>query len=161
VATINENLHVAAALSCRTFTPPEGCISDLAVLANAGIDADKLEHIYRGGARQAGTAVDETRPAGIVVGAEGSLRAFKVSAITAPAGAATVTADLRVNGVSVLTGVVTLNNTHTARQVVSGTITTPDLEDGDMIEVVVNETTSGGTQATGLIAEATWSEDAQ
>lgn len=99
----------------------------------------------------AGTAVSATYPLGEMTGAGTILRA-SCYLIVACIGAATVTVDFLKNGVTILSSVLTLNSTHTARQVVGvsppGSVTV--FADGDTFEATVVATPGGGTVGTGL-----------
>jgi hypothetical protein len=97
----------------------------------------------------------------VIYGVSGTLLSFKAGSIVANIGAATVTLDLKKNGVTALSAVITLNNANTARVAVSGTLSVTTLAAGDVLEVVATATAGGGTLATGVFAELRWKEDAQ
>ena len=143
-------------------TLPAGCVEADDVEANAGIEATKLQHQHRPEFNQPNTtATAETRVVYRCYGATGTIVGFHAGSIVACAGAATITVDLRKNGVSVLTGVITLDSTNTARVAEAGTLSVTTLVQGDVLEVVTTATAGGGTIGTGLFAFAEVREDAQ
>lgn len=124
------------------------------------LDAAAVIHEHRADYSQPNTtATSETRAVAVVKGTTGTLRSFSAGSIAANIGAATVTVDLRRNGSTVLSAVITLDSGNTARVVEAGTINSTALAAGDLLEVVVVATAGGGTLATGLMAEVRWTED--
>jgi hypothetical protein len=162
VATrIEGDLYVAGSIGARSMTAPAGSVNNAAVAANAAIDPSKLGHQRRIGYGQPNTAATtETRPIFVCRGATGAILAIHAGSIVAAIGAATVTIDLKKNGATVLTGVVTLNNANTARVAVAGTLATTTLVAGDWLELVITATAGGGTLPTGLFVMVTLNEDA-
>lgn len=153
------DVHVAGALSCKTFSPPASSITNTAVKADAGISATKLEHRFQLVAAQANTAAaDETRVIHVVYGATGSIVAFKAGSIAKAVGDAITTVDLKVNGSSVLSAVITLDSANTNRVAESGTVSTPALVAGDVLEIVIDGTIGTGTLPTGVFAQVTLTE---
>lgn len=143
-------------------TFPAG-ITDAMIAALAKIDQSKLGHQHRIPYNQPNTAATtETRVLYRCYGATATVIELACGSIAIAVGAATVTFDLKKNGTTVLTGVLTLNSSNTARVAVlaslSGTVT---LAAGDVLELVVTATASGGTLPTGIFAELTVKEDAQ
>jgi hypothetical protein len=156
------DVFVAGTLAGTVTTPSAGSVTNTAVAALAGIDQSKLQHQHRDDYAQPNTAATtETKPRAVVYGVTGSLLSFKAGSIAACIGAATITVDLKKNGVSVLSAPITLNNANTARVAVVGTISSAGLVAGDLLEVVVTATAGGGTLGTGVFAETRWKEDAQ
>lgn len=155
-------VHINGALSAKSFTPPAGSIANASIAANAGIDATKLGHQHRANFSQPNTAATtETRVIYTVYGATATLVAFKAGSIAPATGNATVTLDLRKNGATVLTAVVTLNSSNAARVVVAGVLASTSLAQGDVIEVVITATAGTGTLPTGVFGYAEVREDAQ
>lgn len=135
-----------------------GTIGDSQVAATAGISATKLTHDHIEKYSQPNTtATTETR--GLYV-ARNSGTVVEVSAgsIAANVGAATVTVDLKKNGVSILSAVITLDNANTARVVEMGTISGASYVAGDFFEIVITATAGGGTLATGVYIQALFRE---
>jgi hypothetical protein len=85
---------------------------------------------------------------------------FKAGSVTACVGAATITVDLKKNGVSVLTATIVLDNANTARVVEAATITTTAAVAGDVFEVSVAVAAGGGTIGSGVFAYAEFYEAA-
>jgi hypothetical protein len=72
-----------------------------------------------------------------------------------------VTVDLKKNGVSILTSVITLDSGNTNRVVEAGTISGDGtLAAGDWLEVTIAISAGTGTLATGVYAELILNEDA-
>jgi hypothetical protein len=143
------------------MTIPAGAVSNAQVAAGAAIAHDKLDHQYGPLAPLTpGTAQSETVPT-FVARSAGTVLSFKVGAVVANIGAATVTFDLKKNGTTVLTGVVTLNNGDAAYTPKAGTLSgTPTFVAGDVFTVVTVATAGGGTLATGIYATMRVSEGA-
>jgi hypothetical protein len=154
-------MHVTT-LTATNFTPPVGSVVNGSIAAAAGIAATKLEHPIRCTvAQESGTAsTDQTLVVHSVYGATGTLIAFEVGCVTPPVGAAVVEVDLKVNGSSVLSAAVQLTSATAAYTPAAGTISSADLSDGDCIEIEIDETTGGGTQAEGVYANVVIHEDA-
>lgn len=135
-----------------TVALPASGISDKHIAADAAIAASKLQHrtsqVWR--QKDSGDNVVTGNSVIHVAAATGVLREFKAGVITPNISGATVTVDLRKNNVSILSAVVTLNDTHAARQLLAGTITNTAFVAGDVFEVVVTATAGGGTIAKGL-----------
>ncbi len=79
--------------------------------------------------------------------------------LTTCVGDATITVDLKVNGVSVLTAAITLDNGQSARELVAGTIDTDSLSADDVIEVAVTVNAGTGTLGKGVFAYVDLHED--
>lgn len=141
---------------------PDGAVGDAEIEAFAGVAQTKLEHQHRSGLGQPNTtATSETRVVATIYGTSGTLLSFKAGSIAPCSGAATITVDLKKNGASVLSAVITLDSANTARVAESGSFSSTTLAAGDVLEVVVTATAGGGTLGTGLFAEVRWAEDAQ
>jgi hypothetical protein len=141
-------------------TFPDGGVTNAKVASNAAIDADKLEHLHVRTFAQPNTAATaETRVVHEVVGATGTIRTFSAGSIAKAVGDSTVTVDLKVNGTTVLSGVITLDNANTNYVSEPGTISDDDLAAGDVLTVVTTATAGTGTLPTGVFAHVTLSED--
>lgn len=151
------------AVTLASVNLPSECVEDRHVEAGAGIDSDKLEHQHRVTYGQANTAaVDETRIIHVVHGTTGEVIAFVAGSIAKAVGDATCTVDLKKNGTTVLTGVITLDSGNTNRVAEAGTLSgTVTLAVGDVLEVVIDGTIGTGTLPTGVFCSATIKEDAQ
>lgn len=139
-------------------TLPASVISDNQVASSASIDTAKVKHRHSKHYGQNGTASSVTIPIHIARAA-GSVVAIEAGSIVANIGAATVTIDLKKNGSSILTGVITLDSGNTARVLEAGTISSASYVDGDFFELVIVATAGGGTLATGLGVEVTFNEN--
>ena len=115
------DLVVRGTLKASAFQPPNGSIGNNQVGSADPIDASKLKHQYlarlvqpSGSSATAVTqAVHHAHAAGSVVGVE-------VGAVVAATGADTVTVDVKKNGTTVLSGVVTLDSSTAAYAAVLG-----------------------------------------
>lgn len=132
---------------------PASAVGETQVAAAAAISASKLQHQYQPVMAQpsATTAFTESRVVHVARGAA-SVIAFSVGSVVACIGAATITCDLKKNGVSILSATVVLDNANTARVVENGTITSPNLVAGDVLEVTQVSAAGGGTLGTGFFA---------
>lgn len=156
------DLHITGNLSAKTVQLPAGTVDNADIEAAAGIDASKLEHRHQITAAQPKTtAADETRVIHVVYGATGTVLAFRAGSIVANIGDSTVTVDLKKNGSSILTAPITLDSGDSAYAKVAGTIDTPGLVAGDVLEVVIDATVGTGTLATGVFCELVLNEDAE
>jgi len=156
--------HVAGALTCESFTCPSGDLDGVVAEVAAGIKATKLEHQHRAVYAQESetTASDEIRVVHVVWGATGTVIAFEAGCVTDCDGSSTITVDLLLNGVSILTSKITLAAGDGNRVVVAGTLSDTALADGDVLEVAIDAVASG-TDALGLgvFCSLTLHEDAQ
>ena len=84
--------------------------------------------------------------------------AIEAGVVVQAAGAATVTVDLRKNGTTILSGVITLNNTHVAYAEVAGTISSARYVTGDVFEIVLTATAGGGTLPQGVYVNTIFRE---
>jgi hypothetical protein len=134
------DMLVTGDLQCGTITPSAATIFPRA----------NTKHVHACGFGQSGNAVDETRAIHAVVGSTGVMLALRIGCITAPVGAATVTVDLKVNGTTALASVYTIDNATVARAVNTKALSSTALAVGDLIEVVIDATTAGGTLPTGV-----------
>ena len=136
--TLNHDLYVNGAFSCKAFTPPAACIPDVAIPANAGIQASKLqqqpEKSYSNGNSTAVPAADQ-KVIHTGYGAAGSILKFSAGVIQALTGNATISVDLLKNGVSVLTSPIALTNAGAARALVDAVVSQTTYSAGDVFEV--------------------------
>jgi hypothetical protein len=145
-----------------TATLGDGSIDDDAVAVDAGIQATKLQHQHRAKFAQPNSAATtETKVIHVVKGATGIVNEFKAGSIAVAVGNSTVTLDLKKNGVSMLTGVITLDNANTVYIVEAGTLSSTALVAGDVLTVVAVATIGTGTLPTGVFAYADIYEDAE
>ncbi len=126
-------------------------VGDADVKSGTNIDADKLQHRWRATFNQihGSVATTERRPIYYAF-TTGTIVRVKVGSVVICAGAATITVDIKKNGTTVLSAVVTLNSSNVAYTAVDGTITVPALVAGDILECVAVATAGGGTLGQGL-----------
>jgi len=139
---------------------PAGSIENVDINAAAAIAASKLQRgpIIMG--NQSGTAADETIIALFCKGATATLKSFTVSNLTACAGSTALTVDLKKNGTTVLSAVLTLDSSDAAFSESEGVITVPGLVNGDYLTVVIDVTQSGtDTIATGVFWQVEFDAD--
>jgi hypothetical protein len=158
---INATVIGSLVLTAQTVTPSDGSVVNASVANSAGILATKLQQQYTKLYAQASatTASTITIPIHLVRGATCTLDSIKAGSVVANVGAATVTIDLKKNGTTVLSAVITLDNANTARVPEAGTITTAGGVADDLYELVITATAGGGTLATGLFVQVVINED--
>ena len=96
-----------------------------------------------------------------VANAPGTVQSFAAGVLVAAAGAATYTLDLKKNGTTVLTAVITLDNANAINVVEAGTVVSSGVEDyvaGDVFTVVTVATAGGGTLPQGVFFRAVFEE---
>ena len=150
MARIEEDAYFGGTLQAKTLVPSDGCITNAAVVAAAGIAASKLQHRHRPFYSQTGNAAAATVAIHVVRGATGVLNAFAAGSVAKAAGNAAVTVDLKKAGSSILTGVITLDSGNTNRVMEAGTLSNSAVAGGDFLEVVVTADAGTGTLPPGL-----------
>lgn len=154
VQTIPNDVQILGDLSARTMTIPPGSLDDAGVKAGANIDPSKLGHYHEPTYGQNGSATSETR-AFFRARSAGAVLEFLAGSIAIAIGDSTVTIDLKKGGSSILSSVITLNSSRTARVAVAGTLTGGAvIAAGDLLEVVVVATVGTGTLPTGVFWSA-------
>jgi hypothetical protein len=143
-----------------TITP--GSVVDADLSASANLSATKMQHQYCPLFAQANSAAasDTGRVIHVVKGATGTMVAFRAGSIVAATGNATVTIDLKKNGTTMLTAVITLDNANTAYIAEDAALSVTALAAGDVLTLVIVATVGTGVLPTGLFAEAILREDA-
>lgn len=144
-----------------------GGIRDADIAAAAAIAATKVEHQFSIDielAEQDTTVADIEKLAHIVRGGSAELVAFEAAIITAGAGAAdTIEVDLQKGNAgndfaTLCSTVIEIDGTTAVRTPVAAVLSTTALSDGDILKVVVDQTTDT-TQAKGLVCTITLRED--
>jgi hypothetical protein len=138
---------------------PDGVVDAADVAAGAGIEASKLGHQHAITFAQGNTTIAAETRVIHVCGASGTMISFEAGSIGACTGNATITVDLKVNGSSKLSAVITLDSSNTARVAEAGTISAATLADGDVIEVVVAVNAGTGALGTGVFATLTFNQN--
>lgn len=160
VNTTYGDMHVTGTLTAGALTPSGGSVTNSSVSASAAIQASKLEHQLHLTYGQSGTAASVTIPLHCAYGATGDIISIKAGSVAVAVGAATVTVDLKKNGTTCLSGVITLdtgNSTYTGE---AGTLSVTDYVAGDVFTLVIVATAGGGTLPTGLFVTVVLREDA-
>jgi hypothetical protein len=162
---LDGDYHVTGTLSMGRLAAPAASITNTMIAPGASgsyILSTKVQQQWQKTYAQPNTtATTETRVVHVVYGAAGTILGFRAGSIVANLTTATVTVDLKKNGVSVLTAVITLDNANTARVAEAGTLSTTALVAGDVLEVVITATAAGGTLATGVFCQVELTEDPQ
>lgn len=145
----------------RAVSLPDSTVTNADVVTAAGIDASKLEHRRAIGYSQPNTAATtETRTIHVVYGTSGTLLQFAAGSIAKAVGDSTVTVDLKKNGSSVLSAVITLDSGNTNRVLETGTISNTSVAADDWLEIVITATVGTGTLPTGVFVQLVLDEDA-
>ena len=131
------------------------------VTDDAAIEPGKLRHQHRAMYAQesATAAAAESRTVHVVKGAAGEVKTIKFGCVTPCTVDAEITIDLEKDGVSILTGVITLDNSQAAFELVSGTIDTEAVVAGDVLEIVVAVAAGGGALGEGVFGYVDVHED--
>lgn len=157
-----DQLYVAGALTCQSFTPPAGCVRDSAVAAGAGIQATKVQQQYaRAYSQVHGSAASSVRiPIHNVYGATGTLVELVAGVVVAAIGAATVSIQLKKNGSNILSSALVIDNANVAfaEETTTG-FTSTSLVAGDVLELDITATAGGGTLPQGLYVTLVIQED--
>jgi hypothetical protein len=139
---------------------PAATIKNVGVASDAAIAASKSERSFPIVVSQAGPAVTATHLVRFCKGTTGTIKHVTVSNITACAGSSEVTVDVKKNGTTVLSAVVTLNSSKAAYSETEATITVPALADGEYLTVHITATQSGtDALATGVLVQIDIDED--
>lgn len=138
---------------------PNNSFGDSQIGSSNPILATKLKHQYVPTYGQPhGTAAITERKTVHVARSAGDVVAIEAGPVVAAVGVATVTFDLRKNGTTVLTGVITITNAHAAYAKVAGAISSAPYVAGDVFELVVTATAGGGTLPQGVFCDVVFRE---
>lgn len=160
--TIEGDLVVTGTIAAGNIALPASIVTNNSVQAGAGIAATKLQQQrdYCYAQESATDCTSEARVVRRVVGATGTLVAFRAGNVVAAGAATTVTVDLKKNGSTVLSSTITLDNTTTAYTTVAAAgFTSASLVAGDVLEIVI--TLAGSNEPKGVFAQVTLREDPQ
>lgn len=162
-STVQGDLLVTGTLTPANLAIPANSVGNSQIKAGAPanyIDSSKLgSRVWKSYAQPNTTATSETTTLHFVNGATGTVIKFQAGTIGVCSGAATITIDLKKNGSSILSAVITLDNSATARAAVNASIASAGLVAGDWLEAVVVATAGGGTIGTGLFVSLGLNED--
>lgn len=142
-----------------TFTPDNASISNEHLKSTPPIDADKLQHIHVG-ATAFGFAIGGTPTTReeivYVAQVDGVVRNF--SALLNDTGTSTdIDFDLKKNGTTILSAVVTITDATSDRAAVDATISSASYSAGDVFSIAMTVTSSTGAQ--GPFASADFEEN--
>jgi hypothetical protein len=133
------------------LTIPAGAVENASIVPGASVDYTKLQHLDRFIFSQAGavSSATERRVVAVIRGSTATIRSVRAGQTTASVGDSTVNVDVKVNGVTALTGTINLGTT-SAFSLVAGTLSTTSLVAGDVVEVSVVATANTGTLGKGV-----------
>lgn len=154
------DLHINGALTAKTFSAPAGSITNAMVATGAAIDATKLVHRHAPFYSISGTVATTTVVLHNVYGATATVVAAFAGSVVAAIGDSTVTVDIKKNGTTILTAVITLDSGNSAYVKESGTVTVPAGVAGDVYTAVITATAGTGTLPTGFYCGMVVTEDA-
>lgn len=153
--TFDTDLVVRGTLMPSAIVMPANAITtSTQVQAGANINADKLEQrLFPSWSQPNSAATTETRPL-FVAKRAGTVNSVIAGSIAAAIGNSTVTLDVKKNGTTILSAVITLDSSNTARITEAGTISgVGTFVAGDWFEVVIVATVGSGTLPFGVFAQ--------
>jgi len=131
-----------------TLIPGANSIRNSHIKPDAGIDADKMEHVFTVGTNfdlPIGSTPAAREEIVYVADGPGEVRGFH--ALLNDTGTNTsVTFDLKKNGVSILTGVITIVHGDADRQVLDGTLSSATLAAGDVLSIELATSSTSGAK---------------
>ena len=154
---VKEEAYFEQTLQAATLIPSTGCVLNKHVAADAGLEASKLEHRFMRYLNQDDTVVAVTIPIQVARGAGVVKKVEAGSIVVCTTGSVTI--DVKKNGTTVLTSVITLDDGNAVRVMEAGTIAGDGsyLAD-DFFEVVVAIVSSGDLE--GLCIQVEFDEAA-
>lgn len=151
------------ASGASSFTLPPNTVGDAQITAAAPLGVTKARRRFNRTARQAnGSSIATlTERIHIGYGANGTVAAVRCqnTGVVGSGGGMSVTVDVKKNGTSILTAVMTINSSTLLNAIVSGSIATAAFVAGDYFDVVVTATAGGGTLPQGLYVDVVFDED--
>lgn len=139
---------------------PAATIGDSQVTAASPLGVTKTAHQHLKGWRQPNTAATSEARQIHTARAAGVVDDFWAGSIAKAVGDSTVTVDLRKNGTTILSGVITLDSGNANYVAEAGTVSGSAYAAGDTFTVVITATAGTGTLPTGVFAEAVFNEAA-
>lgn len=141
---------------------PANTVGDAGVTAASPLNTTKTRRRFnKGYAQNVGAAAASVT--GVVVhvvyGAVGTVIAVRAGVVVAAVGAATVTIDIKKNGTTILTAVITLDVANTIYIVEAGSVSVSGLVAGDVLTAVLVATAGGGTLPQGVFVDVVIDED--
>tara|TARA_R110000868_G_scaffold42858_2_gene144561 strand:- start:235 stop:729 length:495 start_codon:yes stop_codon:yes gene_type:complete len=159
--TFTEDVTIRGVLAPSTLVVPANAItSSTQVQAGANLNADKTEQrFFPFWAQPNSASTTETRTL-FVANRAGTVNSVKAGSIVAATGNSTVTLDIKKNGTTILSAVITLDSGNTARITEAGTISgAGTFVAGDWFEVVITATVGTGTLPTGVFCQLEVDQD--
>ena len=135
-------------LSTNNFNLGSSTVGDEQIRANANIDADKLQHLYKVGT-SFNLAIGGTPAAReeIVWVASGTATVRTFKCLLNDTGTSTdVDFDLKKNGATILSAAVNITNAASDRAVQTGTLSSATLVAGDVLSIELAATSTTGAQ---------------
>lgn len=163
MSRIEGSLHVNGTLSAASFNPPDSTITRNAQIATTSdpIGTDKVKHRHTITLALTDHATDSAvirKVVHIVKGATATIESFVAGVTVAATATGECDVDLKVNGTSVLSADIKLDSANAAFSDEAGTVTSPNLVAGDVVEMAIDATTGAnkpkGVHATVVIDEA-------
>lgn len=163
-STFQGDFYVNGSLSSKTFSAPNGSITNTMVAPNAAINATKLIHqiplLFNTAVGSAATTQTQMLHIGR---AAGEVSSVEVCCNVAPTSSDQITVDVKKGNAasaytSILDSVVTVDSSNANREVVAGTISTVDYSAGDSFQVVLTVT---GSTTQGVCVVVNLHENAQ
>lgn len=132
-----------------TLVIDNGVISDAHVATSAAIDSDKLQHLHKKGTNFAlaigGTPAAREEIVYVCEAPTAVVRGFH--ALLNDTGTSTsVTFDLKKNGTTMLSSVITITHSASDRAVSDGTLASTSLVAGDVLSIALAQTATTGAQ---------------
>ena len=131
-----------------TFTLEAGVVVNESIASGAAIDADKMQHTYKPGTNFGfvigGTPT--TREEIVYVASQaGTVRGF-AALLNETGTSSSITFDLKKNGVTMLSSVVTITNATADRAVTAGTLSVTSFAADDVLSISMAVSSSTGAQ---------------
>ena len=131
-----------------TFTLEAGVVVNESIASSAAIDADKMQHTYKPGTNFGlvigGTPT--TREEIVFVASQaGTIRGFN-ALLNDTGTSSNITFDLKKNGSTVLSGVVTITNATADRSVQAGSVSATTFAADDVLSIAMAVSSSTGAQ---------------
>jgi hypothetical protein len=160
---LDGDLRVRGNITSDTMTIPDNSIGNSSIDPSDPVDETNQWHQYlREYSQLHGTAALAARLVVHTAFRDGFLKDFRVGNLVVATGDATVTVDLKKNGVTALSAVVVLDNTNTLPLVMetAGIASGGAFLANDVFElyITVNNGTGGATQAQGVYVQARFVE---
>lgn len=151
MATFRENVHVDGNFSANTMSVPNASVGDDGIDPGNPLNVDKTLHQYPRLLTQphGADSVDERRVIHQAYGT-GLVAGVQATVVVPATGNSTLTVDVLKNGVSILSGTLTIDNGNDAYEVETIGLSDPNYVGEDVFEVVVTNTYGTGTPPQGL-----------